>query len=477
MASTPPDSSTALGPEEVRRLQAAHAAAMTALEAALRDTTRLTRLLTILSEGAPLDTLLDRVLSTLSELFVSDVVALLQRAPGGFAVRAAVGIPEDQLDWPMNGEPDAPPARAVEGRAPVQVADLHEEPAVALPLVGLGARTAVWLPAVGADAVEGVLLLARCRVQPYARADLDLLGAMAYRIALVLERARAEARLREAQERLLQTERLALAGKLSGSMAHELNNPLAAVRSNLEQLSAQVPTLAGVFRAAGRALRVLEGQRTAEAAEVARELQTCMEGADALVADVEEMLADSVESVRRMGQLVGGLARLSAAERFEPERLDLHTAVAECVADLPADTGRPALVLEPGDGAPCPAWIAGPALKVALTGVLRVILAPGLRRTDPSRTVSIRVERFQGRPAVVVTDPVLVLEDEERRAIFDPRMEEVETPRGRTVRLSLMATLSYQLLRGCGADVITEAPGPEGLAVRIVLPAVPEIAA
>jgi hypothetical protein len=82
MASTPPDSSTALGPEEVRRLQAAHAAAMTALEAALRDTTRLTRLLTILSEGAPLDTLLDRVLSTLSELFVSDVVALLQRARG-----------------------------------------------------------------------------------------------------------------------------------------------------------------------------------------------------------------------------------------------------------------------------------------------------------------------------------------------------------------------------------------------------------
>ncbi len=467
---------TALGPEEARRLQAAHAAAMTALEAALRDTTRLTRLLTILSEGAPTDRLLERVLATLSELFASDVVALLERTRAGFVIRAAVGIPEDQLDWPMNGEPGTPPVRAVEGRAPVQVADLVEDPGVALALVGLGARSALWLPAIGGQDVEGVLLLARCRVQPYARPDLDLLAAMAHRIALVLERARAEAKLREAQERLLQTERLALAGKLSGSMAHELNNPLAAVRSNLEQLHAHLPALSGIFRAATRARRLLEGQAGPDAADVARDLAACLDDADAVVADLEEMLADSVESVRRMGQLVGGLARLSAAERFESERLDLHGAVAECLADLPADTGRPALVQERGDDTPCQAWIAVPALKVALTGILRVILAPGLRRTDPSRTVVIRAEHFQGRPAVVVSDPVLVLDDDERRAIFDPRMEEVETPRGRTVRLSLMATLSYQLLRGCGAEVMLEAPRGEGLTVRVVLPTPPDAA-
>src|SRR5512142_2720812 len=100
MGSPPPDIPTSLRPEEVRRLQSAHAAAMAALEAALRDTTRLTRLLTILSEGAPLEQLLDRVLSTLSELFLSDVAALLERRSGtAWAPRAAVGIPEDQMEW------------------------------------------------------------------------------------------------------------------------------------------------------------------------------------------------------------------------------------------------------------------------------------------------------------------------------------------------------------------------------------------
>jgi signal transduction histidine kinase len=341
--------------------------------------------------------------------------------------------------------------------------------------VQLGVQTAVWVPVVGDTGVEAVLLLARCRVQPYPQTDLDLLGAMAYRIAVMLERSRAETRLREAQDRLLQTERLALAGKLSGSMAHELNNPLAAVRSNLEQLHGQLPTLTGVFRTASRARALLATVPGSEAAAVVRDLDACLEGSDAFAADVEEILGDSVESVRRMGQLVGSLLRLSAAEHFDPELLDLRVAVAECVADLPPDTGRPALQHEPGDGTPCMAWIAAAALKVALTGVIRMVLSPGLHRTDPARSVLIRVEQYRGRPAVVVTDPVLVLEEEERRAIFDPRMEEVETPRGRTVRLSLMATLSYQLFRGCGAEVSTETLGEEGLTVRVVLPAVPGV--
>src|SRR5512142_2960181 len=128
MGSPPPDIPTSLRPEEVRRLQSAHAAAMAALEAALRDTTRLTRLLTILSEGAPLERLLDRVLSTLSELFLSDVAALLERRGPAWVPRAAVGIPEDQMEWTLPGEPGTPIHRAVETRGAVQVADLHLDP-------------------------------------------------------------------------------------------------------------------------------------------------------------------------------------------------------------------------------------------------------------------------------------------------------------------------------------------------------------
>lgn len=69
---------------------------------------------------------------------------------------------------------------------------------------------------------------------------------------LAQERARAEAQverlevanaaLREAQEALIQSERLAGVGRLAAGLAHELGNPLTAVRSYLEVMRLEVPS-------------------------------------------------------------------------------------------------------------------------------------------------------------------------------------------------------------------------------------------
>src|SRR5512145_3543935 len=84
--------------DELFHLRAARDAALQAAQSAIRDTTRLTRLLTILSEPGPLHLLLDRVLATLSELFSADIVVLLDPTGAGtFRPLAAIGLPEDVL--------------------------------------------------------------------------------------------------------------------------------------------------------------------------------------------------------------------------------------------------------------------------------------------------------------------------------------------------------------------------------------------
>ncbi len=470
----PPSSSSGgrpLGPEEVRRLQTAHEAAVAALEAAVRDTTRLTRLFMILSEPAPLPVLLDRVLSTLSELFSSDVVVLLQRGEGGdFLPLAGIGIPEDRAQLPVPAAEGSLPGAALRTRSPVSA----EGGRVPAELADLGVQSAVWLPVLGDHGVAAVLLLARCQLHAFTPAEVGLLTVMAHRIAVVLEGARADALLREAQDRLLQTEKLALAGKLAGSMAHELNNPLACVRANLEQLRGRLAGVAGLFGAALSAARFLELQPGAAAQEHARALRSFLDGENEPVAELHEVLADSLEAASRMSRLVATFTRLATADRpVEPQRTEVRAVIAECVADLPADTGRPGLVHELAHGPPCVAWISPSVLKVGLTGVLRMLLSPGLRRVDPARSVVIRAERHDGRPTVVVSDPGLLLSEDERRAIFDPRLEVVDTPAGRTVRLSLLAALSYQLLRGCGAEVTTAVHGAQGATIRILLPPPP----
>jgi signal transduction histidine kinase/ActR/RegA family two-component response regulator len=185
--------------EDAYHLRAARDEALLAAQAAVRDTTNLTRLLTILSEPAPLTVLLDRVLSTLSELFSADVVVLLDPAgTGSFSPLAAVGLPEDMIHQPMSDAEDGYVAAAMRKREPVLLASgAGADPRVDAQLRELGVETAVWLPVTDSHEAMGALILARCRPVPFSDAEVGLLRAMAYRIGLTLDQAQRSVQLEQ----------------------------------------------------------------------------------------------------------------------------------------------------------------------------------------------------------------------------------------------------------------------------------------
>jgi diguanylate cyclase (GGDEF)-like protein/PAS domain S-box-containing protein len=193
MAQPPPeDNSTAsyAGKDELASLRAARDAALHAAHAAVRDTTRLTRLLTILNETAALDQLLDRALAALSELFAADIVVLLDpSSSGSYAPLAAIGLPEDCIQQAFLDGRDGYVARVMSERSPVLIDHVQEDRIVDIQLSDLGAETAVWIPVIGSQDARGVLILARCWNSPFVSADVALLSAMAYRIGLALEQA------------------------------------------------------------------------------------------------------------------------------------------------------------------------------------------------------------------------------------------------------------------------------------------------
>ena len=181
---------------ELLRLRAARDAALQAAQAAMRDTTRLTRLLTILSDPAPLEQLLDRALSALSELFSADIVILLDPAGNGtMCPLAAIGLPEELVRLPISAGRNSHVSAAMRTGEPVLTMDAGNDPELDAHLRELGVETAVWVPVIGSQAARGVLILARCRAAPFAHADADLLKAMAYRIGLALDQAQRSAQL------------------------------------------------------------------------------------------------------------------------------------------------------------------------------------------------------------------------------------------------------------------------------------------
>ena len=184
--------------ENVLCLGDAHDVQLKAARAAIRDTTRLTRLFTILSEPAPLALMLDRVLSTLSELFVADIVVLVDPAGSGtFSPLAAIGLPEDMMRLPMSGTEAGYVSVAMATKAPIVKTDASMDSTVESQFRELGTETAVWIPVIGSQAARGVLILARCHPTPFASSDVDLLVAMAYRIGLALDQAQRSVQLEQ----------------------------------------------------------------------------------------------------------------------------------------------------------------------------------------------------------------------------------------------------------------------------------------
>jgi PAS domain S-box-containing protein len=192
------DSSAPAGGDDIFRLRAERDSAFQAAQAAVRDTSRLTRLFTILSEPASLELMLDRVLSTLSELFEADICVLLDLVgTGSFSPIASVGLPEEMIYLSMSDAESGYAATAMATGIPILKTKIGEDRTVDPQFQELGTETAIWVPVNSNHGARGVLILGRCRPLPFAQADANLLTAMAYRIGLALEQAQRSVQLEQ----------------------------------------------------------------------------------------------------------------------------------------------------------------------------------------------------------------------------------------------------------------------------------------
>ena len=126
-------------------------------------------------------------------------------------------------------------------RTPFQVPDIQADPSTTIDIiVRAGFRALLIVPLVGAERTVGALVVRRKQPGEFSRSAIELLQTFAAQSVLAIQNARlfesVEARTRElassldelrtAQDRLVQTEKLASLGQLTAGIAHEIKNPL-----------------------------------------------------------------------------------------------------------------------------------------------------------------------------------------------------------------------------------------------------------
>jgi len=128
------------------------------------------------------------------------------------------------------------------------------------------------------------------------------------------------AALKRSQAKVLHQEKMASIGQLAAGVAHEINNPIGFINSNLSTLAKYLSRLSG-FLAVQSAC--IAAGAPPEQAESVRQQQASLK-IDYIVKDLEDLVRESLEGAERVRSIVADLKSFSRVDESEFKQADIN---------------------------------------------------------------------------------------------------------------------------------------------------------
>lgn len=268
----------------------------------------------------------------------------------------------------------------------------------------------------------------------------------------------AYAKLQGVREQVIQSEKLASIGQLAAGVAHEINNPIGYVNSNLNTLQQYASRLLSAIQTYAVALaRVGDEATTAEVEEVRKRLDL-----DYLVVDVPELLSESREGIDRVCKIVRDLKNFSRKEQDEEwVEADIHKGLESTLNIVWNELKYKADVVRNFGDLPMIE-----CLPSALSQVFMNILLNAGHAIKDHGVITVSTGRQDDKVWIAIGDDGEGIEPDVLPRIFDPFF--TTKPIGTGTGLGL--AISYGIVKKHGGNIeVTSVPG-QGALFRIELP-------
>lgn len=139
--------------------------------------------------------------------------------------------------------------------------------------------------------------------------------------------------LKETQQKLVQSEKMATVGQLSAGIAHEINNPMGFIKSNISSLGGYIADFIEYVETS-KTLTDASIQSTDENIKnAAKALDKAWNDVDMnfLMEDTQNLLNESQQGVKRIIDIVGGLKRFSRQSDHQKEFCHLNQIIDEAL--------------------------------------------------------------------------------------------------------------------------------------------------
>ncbi|MBI2278085.1 MAG: PAS domain S-box protein [Dechloromonas sp.] len=264
-------------------------------------------------------------------------------------------------------------------------------------------------------------------------------------------------KLAEAQNQLLQSEKMASIGQLAAGVAHEINNPIGFVSSNLGTLHNYVDELLKLQESYEK----LEGNpNDPELLEAVRQ-QRATADLDFLRQDIPVLMRETADGVQRVRQIVKDLKDFSHVDEAEWQESDLHACLDSTLNVVWNELKYKAKVVKEYGELPLVSCIPS-----QLNQVFMNLLVNAAQAISGQGTITIRTGSADDRVWVEVADTGQGIAPEHLKRIFDPFFTTKPVGKGTGLGLSV----SYGIIKKHGGQIDVSSEPGHGTRFRVWMP-------
>ena len=270
--------------------------------------------------------------------------------------------------------------------------------------------------------------------------------------------------LKLAQEKLVQSEKMASIGALSAGIAHEINNPMAYVKSNLEQIKQYASAIVSFLQKVFQEIETLKKDTNPEIQRMINELEESAEKLDLwyILSDCKEIIRETGEGVERVVEIIRDLKQFAHPNNDISGEAKLADLVERAITlTWNAIKYKAELIREYQELPPIKCY---PRL---LTQVFVNILVNASQAIEKQGKIWVRVFEEDGMQCVEIEDTGIGIPKDKLSKIFDPFFTTKDVNQGTGLGLSV----SYGIVQKHKGKIGVESEEGKGATFTIYLPA------